>query len=232
MPKAPGERMKFEAILFDLDGTLLDTLDDLTDSVNHALAALGHPARTLDEVRSSVGDGARRLIERVLPEGGPEAEVERCLKLFQAHYKANMEHKTAPYPGVMELLAKLRADGVKVGVVSNKFDGAVKPLCRKYFGDLVQVAMGEREAEGVRKKPAPDAVFAALHALDVPSDRALYVGDSDVDVLTARNAALRCLAVSWGFRPRESLVAAGADAVIDRVEEFPGAVKRLEAGSP
>ena len=224
--------MKFEAILFDLDGTLLDTLDDLTDSANHALAALGYPARTKSEVRRALGDGARQLIERAMPEGSTQEDIARALPLFQAHYAANMAHKTAPYPGVMELLAALRADGVKVGVVSNKFDGAVKPLCRKYFGDLVQVAMGEREAEGVRRKPAPDAVFAALCALDVPADRTLYVGDSDVDVLTARNAALRCLAVSWGFCPREVLVEAGADGVIDRMDEFPEALRRLEAGSP
>ncbi len=220
--------MKFEAILFDLDGTLLNTLDDLADSVNHALTHLGYPERTLDEVRAFVGNGANQLIGRALGNGAPAEAHEACRRLFGAHYAGNMENKTCPYPGVTDLLSDLKRDGVKIGVVSNKPDSAVRPLVQKYFGRLVDVAVGEREKEGVKKKPAPDSVFEVLRLMGVKPGMALYAGDSDVDVLTAKNAGIPCLAVSWGFRPRESLVQAGAERVIDRVEEFIPAMREME----
>jgi len=205
--------MTVRAILFDLDGTLLDTLDDLTDSVNHMLISFGYPARSREYVRQAVGNGVHNLIVRALPGGEDEARIGECLQAFRAHYGKNLDNKTRPYPGVMEVLRALQRAGIAAGVVSNKYDGAVKALSEKHFGDLVQVAVGERP--GVRRKPAPDSVLEAMRCLGVEPADALYVGDSDVDVETAHNAGLRCVGVSWGFRPRESLVAAGADVVID-----------------
>ena len=209
------EKMTVKAILFDLDGTLLDTLDDLTDSVNHMLSGFGYSMRSREYVRQAVGNGVRKLIVRALPGGEDEARVNECLQAFRAHYGENLDNKTRPYPGVMEALRALKREGIAAGVVSNKYDGAVKALSEKHFGDLVQVAVGERP--GVMRKPAPDSVFEAMRCLGAEKETTLYVGDSDVDVETAHNAGLRCVGVSWGFRPRESLLQAGADAVIDDV---------------
>lgn len=207
--------MTVKAILFDLDGTLLDTLDDLADSVNHMLGAFGYPTRSRETVREAVGNGVRNLIVRVLPEGEGTARVDECLNAFRAHYSQNLDNKTGPYPGVMDLLWELREKGIKAGVVSNKYDGAVVALCKKHFGDLVQVAIGERP--GLGRKPDPGSALLAMELLGAQREHTVYVGDSDVDVETARNAGLRCVAVSWGFRPRESLVAAGPDAVVDEI---------------
>ncbi|MEG0934672.1 MAG: HAD hydrolase-like protein [Clostridia bacterium] len=212
--------MKFGAILFDLDGTLLNTLEDLADSVNAAMAYGGYPPHTMDEVKSYVNNGARRLIERACPAGTQGAAIDACLGYFEAHYKQNMNNKTRPYPGVLAMLQQLKAMHVKCAVVSNKFDGAVKPLCARYFGDLVDAAIGEHEQDGIRRKPWPDTVFEALRVLQVDASQALYVGDSNVDVETARNAGLACLAVTWGFRSRESLVEAGATHFADRVDQL------------
>lgn len=202
--------MPYNTMLFDLDGTLLDTLGDLTDAVNAALGALGRPHRTEDEVRSFVGNGVGLLARRAL---GGEGGVERFLSVFTDHYDRNMMARTRPYPGVIELLTALKATGVRVAVVSNKYDSAVKALCAHYFGDLVQSAVGE--GNGVAKKPAPDGALKALKALGAEREGALYIGDSDVDVQTAHNAHLRCAAVTWGFRDREALAAAGAEYLID-----------------
>ena len=200
--------MHYDAVIFDLDGTLLNTLDDLADSANHALEVSGFPRRTVDEVRQFVGNGVAQLIHRSVPKGtDPQAE-EACLAEFRAYYMTHMRCKTAPYPGVLELLDGLRAAGCAVAVVSNKFDAAVKELCADYFGDRVPVAIGE--SEGVRRKPAPDTVFRALEELGVPAERAVYVGDSDVDIETAHNAGMSCISVSWGFRDTAFLLAHGA----------------------
>lgn len=209
---------KCEAVLFDLDGTLLDTLQDLTDSVNYALNFCGMPQRAAEEVRTFVGNGVARLICLAVPAGTPPERETACLAVFQAHYLTNMEHKTAPYPGVVALLDSLRAAGCKIAVISNKFDGAVKGLCASYFGDRVSVAIGE--SEGVAKKPAPDTVLRALSELEAAPDRAVYIGDSDVDILTARNAGLPCISVTWGFRSRALLLAHGATTLVDTVEEL------------
>ncbi|WP_297210850.1 HAD family hydrolase [uncultured Flavonifractor sp.] len=206
----------YHTAIFDLDGTLLDTLQDLADSVNYALALHQLPPRTVEEVRRFVGNGVGLLIRRSVPEG-TAAELEaRVLQDFRAHYLINMEHKTAPYPGVPELLDRLRAAGVRTAVVSNKFDGAVKGLCQAYFGDRVEVAIGE--SQGVARKPAPDTVFRALDELGVPSEGAVYIGDSDVDIQTAQNADLPCISVSWGFRDGAFLTEHGA-AVIAATRE-------------
>lgn len=214
----------YKAVIFDLDGTLLNTLGDLADAVNYMLRELNLPEKAEDEVRRAVGNGIGKLIERVLPENARH-RADEALSLFSRHYAGHMEEKTAPYPGVTDLLRKLKAKGIRIGVLSNKKEELVKSLCEKYFGELVDVARGERE--GVPIKPEPDAVHDLLKALNVCAEDALYSGDSDVDVQTARNADLLCLAVSWGFRPIDSLKIAGASVVIDRAEEFIPAMDAL-----
>ncbi len=205
--------MRYDAVIFDLDGTLLNTLDDLAAAVNAALTACGYPTRTLDEVRAFVGNGVAKLIHRAVPAGTAPEEEARCLERFRAHYLVHMRDQTAPYSGILPLLDALQQAGIAVAVVSNKFDAAVKELCRDYFGPRVPVALGE--SPSVRKKPAPDTVFAALRALDVPADRAVYVGDSDVDIETARNAGTACISVSWGFRDSAFLYAHGTSCIAD-----------------
>jgi len=206
----------FDTVIFDLDGTLLNTLDDLADSVNFALAANGMPRRSVDEVRRFVGNGVGRLMTLAVPEGTPPEAEAKVLADFRAHYLHNMENKTAPYPGIPTLLQALGTRGFRLAVVSNKFDGAVKDLCRSYFPGLLPVAIGE--SPGVARKPAPDTVFRALEELGADREWAVYVGDSDVDIETARNAGLSCISVSWGFRDEEFLRAHGAAVIVDTPE--------------
>ncbi len=182
-------------ILWDLDGTLLNTLDDLYDSVNHTLAAFGYPLRTKEEVRRFVGNGAKRLIALSVPDGAAVAPV---LEYFQNYYKDHAQIKTRPYPGVLEALAELQ-ENYPIAIVSNKPDGAVKMLCDQYFPGVY----AQGELENVSRKPAPDSVYKAMEAIGVES--CIYVGDSEVDVLTAKNAGVPCLCVLWGFRDRECL---------------------------
>ena len=212
----------YQAVIFDLDGTLLDTLDDLAAAVNAALTAHGMPTRTRDEVRSFVGDGVALLVERALPDGRAYPAFDDCLADFKRIYAENSRVSTRPYDGIPALLARLRERGIRVAVVSNKYDAAVRDLCAHYFGSLVEVAVGERPS--VAKKPAPDTVFEAMRALgldpDSPDDRAscVYVGDSDVDILTARAAGLDCISVLWGFRDEAFLRSTGATATAATVE--------------
>ncbi len=198
-----------DTIIFDLDGTLLNTLEDLTDSVNYAMEKFGFPVHTIEEIRSFVGNGAPKLIERSIPQGTENPSYEAVLAAFKEHYAAHCEDKTKPYEGVMELLAQLKEKGCRMAVVSNKFDGAVKRLCKKYFGSYLETAIGE--SADVKRKPAPDTVYRALHELSCDGSRAVYVGDSEVDIQTARNASLPCISVTWGFRTEEQLKAAGAE---------------------
>ena len=190
------------AILFDLDGTLLDTLGDLHASTNAVLQAFAYPTRTIDEVRQFVGNGARRLIEQAVP-AGEESRVDEVLAAFQTYYAAHCDILTRPYPGIPELLASL-AGKYPLAVVSNKPDRAVKELANIYFPALY--ARGE--SADCPRKPAPDMVHMAMQALG--ADRCIYVGDSEVDVLTAKNAGVPCLSVTWGFRDEQTLRAAGA----------------------
>ena len=192
------------AILFDLDGTLLDTLQDLIDSTNATLAHFGYPLRKPEEVRQFVGNGARRLFELALPKGSSPAAVEEALAWFKEYYPAHSQIKTKPYAGILKALAAIREE-FPVAVVSNKPDVAAKPLCKTYFGDIY--AQGESSA--CPRKPAPDMVYAAMKAIGVT--KCIYVGDSEVDVLTAKNAGVPCLSVLWGFRDKEILVEAGAE---------------------
>ena len=208
----------YQTVIFDLDGTLLDTLQDLADSTNYALSVHRMPARTLEEVRTFVGNGVGRLIHLAVPEGTPAVEEAACLADFRAHYLLNMENKTAPYPGVPALLEHLQAAGIRTAVVSNKFDGAVKGLCQNYFGDRLPVAIGE--SQGVARKPAPDTVFRALAELGADPAGAVYVGDSDVDIATAQNAGLPCISVSWGFRDAGFLSAHGARQIVGSPAEL------------
>ena len=200
--------MAVKAVLWDLDGTLLDTLSDLAGSANAALEKHGMPKRSTEEIRAFVGNGVAKLIERAVPAGTPQEETQRVLASFVSHYAEHSSDTTKPYPGVMELLHALEARGVKMGVVSNKIDFAVKALSAQYFGGVMQVAVGDDPAR--RKKPAPDSVLEAMRQLGVSREETVYVGDSEVDVETAKNAGVTCCAVKWGFRSEECLRAAGA----------------------
>ncbi len=210
--------MIFDTVIFDLDGTLLDTLDDLADSVNFTLAQAGFPERSRDEVRKSVGNGIKNLIRRVAPEGTPEPELDACDRVFRAHYSKNMQNKTKPYDGIPELLAILKERGVKMAVVSNKYDQAVKGLCGAMFSGYISVAIGESSA--VHRKPAPDSLFEAMRELCSSKENTLYVGDSEIDVRTSKNAGIRCVGVTWGFRDRDVLEAEGADGIVDSPAEL------------
>ena len=189
---------KYKAVLFDLDGTLLDTLDDLTDSVNVILEKYEFPRQEREEVRRYLGNGSERLMRAVLPKNINEADFAKYLEEYKAYYEAHKEEKTGPYPGIPELLWELHRRGLKIGVVSNKFDLAVKGLCEKYFSTCIDGAVGEMESAGIHRKPAPDMVFAAAEWLGVAIEDCLYVGDSEVDILTAENADMDCVSVCWG----------------------------------
>lgn len=189
--------MPYQTAIFDLDGTLLDTLEDLYRATNKALEDHSLPLRTRDEVRLFVGNGVEMLIRRAVPAGTDEETTLAVLADFKTTYAAICEDHTRPYDGIPDMLRALREKGIRVAVVSNKFDAATKQLCRKYFGDLVEVAIGERA--DVRKKPAPDTVQEALRELGVSAEGAVYVGDSDVDIETARNCGMPCISVTWGL---------------------------------
>lgn len=203
-------------ILWDLDGTLLDTLDDLADSVNHVLAECGYPGRSREEVRRFVGNGAFRLIALAVPEG---ADPEPVFARFQSYYAAHCQIKTKPYEGILIALKQLVQ--YPMAVVSNKPDGAVKTLCAQYFPGLY--ARGE--SSDCLRKPAPDMVLKAM--ADIGVEKCIYVGDSEVDVLTARNAGMPCLSVLWGFRDREELEAAGGRYFCDEVAELPRILEEM-----
>ncbi|WP_238883820.1 HAD family hydrolase [Clostridium sp. YIM B02551] len=209
---------KCNTIIFDLDGTLLDTLDDLTDSVNYSLARHGFPCREKDEVRRFVGNGVARLIELAIPEGRSNRKYDICLADFKEHYSKNKQNKTNAYNGIMELLEKLSKENYKLAIVSNKFDKAVKELNQIYFGEYIKVAIGQ--SEHIAKKPAPDTVYMALEELGSNTDNSIYVGDSEVDVKTAKNSGIKCVGVTWGFRGREVLEDKGADYIIDKPSEL------------
>lgn len=209
-----------KAVIFDLDGTLLNTLDDLADSTNYALSRFGYPTRTIDEVRQFVGNGVAKLIERAIPEGKNNPNFEKCLAIFKENYAQNMYNKTAPYNGIIEMLSNLKSKGIKIAVVSNKFDLAVKELCKKYFEGFIDFAAGENEAQGIRKKPAPDTVISVLNKFNFAPEDAVYVGDSDVDIMTAKNSKMPCISVTWGFRDEKFLLENGATILINAPSEI------------
>ena len=218
--------MKIKAVIWDLDGTLLNTLDDLAASTNAALAQNGLPARTTDEVRCFVGSGVRKLIERAVGEMGEKHPLfEKTLNDFVAHYAQHSKDCTRPYAGIMDVLDTLSEKGVKHAIVSNKVDFAVKALSKEYFGDRMCSSVGGDPSRA--KKPAPDSVWEAMRQLGVTAQETVYVGDSDVDVITARNAGIPCIAVTWGFRSEECLVEAGAQHIARKPEEMLAILKAL-----
>lgn len=200
-------------IIFDLDGTLLNTLEGLKNSTNFALKKFNCPEITLEQTRSFVGNGVQKLIERAIPNGEKNPDFEKCLNTFKEHYSKTMYQKTVAYDGIEDMLTELKRKGIKTGVVSNKFDTAVKELCKNYFDGLIIVAIGE--SPNVRKKPAPDSVLKAMEILGAKPENTLYVGDSDVDIQTAKNTNLKSVGVTWGFRDRELLEEEGADFIIN-----------------
>ncbi len=216
--KGRNVSMKYNTIIFDLDGTLLNTLDDLCDSLNEILVKNGYEARTLEDVKRFVGNGARNLIQLSLPEHSSEEEVDRILEEYKNHYNHNMQNKTRPFNGIMELLLDLNRYNYKIAIVSNKFDSSVKALAKTYFGNLIPVAIGETDE--IRRKPAPDAVFAAVKELGSDLNHTIFVGDSETDVRTAKNAGIPCIGVTWGFRCRDVLRNEGADFLIDTPREL------------
>lgn len=209
--------MKYKLVIFDMDGTILDTLEDLKDCTNHALEQNGFPVRTLQEVRNFVGNGIRKLVERAVPAGTGPGQIDRVFSDFQVYYKLHCTDKTKPYAGIAELLCTLRRQGIKTAVVSNKIDFAVQDLILRYFDGLFDMAVGDRA--GMARKPAPDSVYAVLEGLHIDKAAAVYVGDSDVDIDTARNAGLDSIIVTWGFRDREFLAARGASVFAEKPED-------------
>ena len=210
--------MSYDIYVFDLDGTLLDTLRDLTASVNHALRWAGMPERTIEEVRWFVGNGVKKLMERAVPEGTDNPRFAEVYQEFRDHYLHHGLDTTEPYPGIMEMLRALKDEGKQIAVVSNKFYKATEELCSHFFAGLVDVAIGERE--DIRKKPAPDTVEEALRRLKAGCSHAVYVGDSDVDIQTAMNSGLPCISVLWGFRDKDFLLAHGATTFVASPHEL------------
>jgi len=211
---------QYKTYIFDLDGTLLDTLGDLAAATNYALRTHGLPEHSVDDVRRFVGNGVRKLMERAIPDGADNPRFDETFATFRQYYMAHSLDTTRPYQGIPETLEALKARGCRLAVVSNKMLAATQSLCRHFFPDTIEVAIGEDEAAGIRKKPAPDTVMAALKALGVGKDQAVYVGDSDVDILTAHYSGLPCISVLWGFRSRDFLLQNGAETFISAPEEL------------
>lgn len=210
--------MKYKAIIFDLDGTLTNTLTDLTESTNFALRFMGWRERTMEEVRHFVGNGVRRLMEQAVPENTSASDFEECFRAFQEHYVEHCQDNTELYPGVLSMIKSLKNRGYKLAIVSNKLQEGVTQLQKRFFNELIDVAIGERK--GFRRKPYPDMVELALQELGVTADEAVYIGDSEVDIATARNSGLPCITVLWGFRDRDYLQAAGASCMVESPVEI------------
>ena len=210
--------MKYEAIIFDLDGTLTDTLGDLNNSVNFALREFGFTERTLDEVRSFVGNGVRRLIYSSVPENTDEETSEKCLSVFKEYYKNHSLVETKPYDGIIPMLETLKNQGIKTAVVTNKMHEAAEEIVRIFFGNLIEVTLGQ--VDGVAQKPQPDGIYHVLEKLGVSKEKAVYVGDSEVDCITAKNSEIPCIGVTWGFRDKSVLVENGADFIADIPEDI------------
>lgn len=207
----------YSLAIFDLDGTLLDTLGDLHASVNFALREFGFPERTIDEVRRFIGNGVVKLMERSTPDGIDAETQKACLDVFRAHYLEHMSDTTAPYANVIDLLKKLRAKGIKIAVVSNKLHTAVEELCDSYFTGLIDKAVGVSvEAE---RKPSPINVIRTAEHFNAELHECIYIGDSEVDVQTAHNADVQCIGITWGFRDRECLMENGCDFISDTADE-------------
>lgn len=208
--------MGYSTVIFDLDGTLLNTLEDLTDSVNYALGVMGYPVRDIDEVRAFVGNGIKMLIERAVPEKTKPCDVEQTLAHFKEYYAKHNQDKTKPYDGVCELMARLKEKGIKMAIVSNKIHSGVIALRDEFFKDI-EIAIGDMPE--LRRKPAPDSCFLALDKLKSTVEETVYVGDSDVDLETAKNAGIDCISVLWGFRDKDFLIKKGAGVFADTPDD-------------
>ena len=214
--------MKFNTVIFDLDGTLTDTVEDLKNSVNYALRKFSFPERTSDEIRRFAGNGVARLVALSVPEGTDDETTEAVLEAFRPFYKEHSLDNTAPYDGVIPLVAKLRDAGIKMAVVSNKMHPATVDIVSHFFGDYIKVAIGQSEA--VARKPAPDSVFKAAEILGSDLKNAVYIGDSEVDCATAKNSGIPVIGVCWGFRGRKVLEENDADYIVDSPDEIPGII--------
>lgn len=207
----------YKAVIFDLDGTLLDTLDDLTSAVNFALSRYGLPFRTSEEIRSFIGNGVKKLLERASEN---KVETDSLLPLFKGYYKEHCADKTQPYRGIMQLLTRLKEKGLKSAVVSNKAHFATEALVKKYFKALIPLAQGEDEEHGVMRKPNPASLLTVMGKLGVKKEQTVYVGDSDVDIQTAKNAGMDCISVTWGFKDEQFLIANGANKIARTAEDI------------
>ncbi len=210
---------KIDTVIFDLDGTLLNTLTDLTNSVNYAMEQYHFPTHSEDAVRRMVGNGIYVLFEQAIPDGRNFPEYDACVKTFQEHYEAHKKDFTRPFPGILELLKQLSQDGYKLAIVSNKFDQAVKELCKDFFTPYITTAIGE--SQSIARKPAPDTVFEAMKELGSTPDTCIYVGDSDVDIATAKNSGIPCISVTWGFRDQEFLIQHGGTHFAHHADDIP-----------
>lgn len=210
---------KIDTVIFDLDGTLLNTLTDLTNSVNYAMEQYHFPTHSEDAVRRMVGNGIYVLFEQAIPDGRNFPEYDACVKTFQEHYEAHKKDFTRPFPGILELLKHLSQDGYKLAIVSNKFDQAVKGLCKDFFTPYITTAIGE--SQSIARKPAPDTVFEAMKELGSTPDTCIYVGDSDVDIATAKNSGIPCISVTWGFRDQDFLIQHGGTHFAHHADDIP-----------
>lgn len=210
--------MKYNTVIFDLDGTLLNTLNDLAASVNYSMKSMGFPEHPVDRVRGFIGNGVRILIRRSVPEGITEEEYNNAYELFEKHYAEHCRDLTAPYDGIIEVIKKLRSMGYNVAVVSNKIDFAVQKLCDDFFDGIIDTAVGD--SPDTNNKPAPDMVYKAIDKMGVEREKCVYVGDTDVDLETAANAGMDCISVSWGYRSHDELVGYGAKMIADTPEQI------------
>ncbi|MBQ0028797.1 MAG: HAD-IA family hydrolase [Lachnospiraceae bacterium] len=208
----------YKAVIFDMDGTILDTLEDLTDSVNHTMEVMGMPKHTLEEVRSYVGNGLHKTIERAVPVGCTGEDIEKAYIIMVEYYRNHCNIKTRPYDGICELIRDIRKKGIKTAVISNKNDKAVKALCDELFEDCFDFSLGD--TKGIPLKPDRAMVDITMEALSVKSDEAIYIGDSEVDIMTAHNSDMKCISVTWGFRDKVLLLEKGADILVDNIAEI------------
>ena len=212
--------MKYKTLIFDLDGTLLNTLDDLAASVNYSMRECEFSERTIDEVRRFIGNGVEVLIRRAVPTDTSEDDYKKALAIFKEHYKQNSRNNTAPYDGIIGLLTQLKRDGYNLAIVSNKVDFAVKDLRDEFFAGLIDVAIGDSDA--TRTKPEPDMVYKAVEELGVDIKECVYIGDTDVDIETAKNSGMDCISVSWGFRTKSELIGYRARMIADKASDILG----------
>lgn len=210
--------MKYDTVIFDLDGTLLDTLDDLTDGVNHALADFGYPLADREQIRARLGYGSGYLIAKSVPGGRDCPNYQAVFDDYLTYYRAHSSVKTRPYPGTLELLAALKERGVRCAIVSNKPDSAASELGKRWFDGLVMTTVGERE--GIRRKPAPDSLLEVMAQLGALKSHTVYIGDSEVDIETAAAAGVDCISVTWGFRTPEQLIKSGASMLVSGMDEL------------